>query len=69
MFVANIMEKVITNTTFEKLARDDKEFWKAQTPEYRLDILEQLRLEAGNFLYEYPARLQRVIKVTRRQLC
>ena len=34
-------------------------------PEERLDVLEQLRLEAGKFLYEYPARLRRTVKVVR----
>ena len=61
------MKKVIQITTHEKQAEDDKRFWQAQTPEYRLDALERLRLEAGNFLYEYPARLQRVISVTRKE--
>ena len=36
-----------------------------KSPEKRLDILEQLRLEAGKFLYEYPARLRRTVKVVR----
>ncbi len=49
------MQKVIRNTTHEEQAREDREFWRKQTPEYRLDILEQLRLQAGRFLYEYPA--------------
>jgi hypothetical protein len=61
------MKKVLTNTTAEKQTIDDRQFWKKQNPEYRLDVLEQLRLEAGNFLYEYPARLQRVIRVTRKK--
>ena len=61
------MEKKITITTFKKQAVEDRKFWKSQTPDYRLDILEQLRLEAGNFIYEYPARLQRVIRVTRKK--
>ncbi len=61
-----IMKKVITITTHEKQAAQDRLFWKNKTPEQRLDAVEQLRLEAGNFLYEYPARLQRVITVTRR---
>jgi len=60
------MKKVITITTHEKQAAQDRLFWKSKTPEQRLDAVEQLRLEAGNFLYEYPARLQRVITVTRR---
>ncbi len=60
------MDKTIKNTTHAQQAIEDRNFWKTQTPEARLDALEQLRLEAGNFLYEYPARLQRVISVTRR---
>ncbi|MCK5842573.1 MAG: hypothetical protein KAH31_10420 [Candidatus Sabulitectum sp.] len=61
------MQKVIRNTTHEEQAREDREFWRKQTPEYRLDILEQLRLQAGRFLYEYPARFQRVIRATRKK--
>jgi len=61
------MQKLIRNTTHEEQAREDREFWRKQTPEYRLDILEQLRLQAGRFLYEYPARFQRVIRVTRKK--
>lgn len=60
------MKKIIKNTTHKKQALEDKKFWQKQTPEYRLHVLEQLRIEAGNFLYEYPTRLQRVISVTRR---
>ena len=36
-----------------------------KSPEKCLDLLEQLRLEAGKFLYEYPARLRRTVKVVR----
>jgi hypothetical protein len=60
------MEKKIINTTHEKQAVEDRKFWKEQTPEYRLDVLERLRIEAGKFIYEYPARLQRIITVTRK---
>lgn len=63
----NIMKKVLTNTTAEKQDIEDRQFWKKQKPENRLDALEVLQLEAGNFLYEYPARLQRVIRVTRKK--
>jgi len=60
------MQKVIRNTNHSELAKQDKEFWLAQTAEIRLDAVEQLRIEAGRFLYEYPARLQRVVSVTRK---
>mgnify|MGYP006294363141 CR=1 FL=1 len=38
----------------------------SMTPEQRLDEVERLRIEGGKFLYEYPGRLQRVVRVTRR---
>jgi hypothetical protein len=37
------------------------------TPEGRLDLVEQLRLQAGKFLYEYPTEFRRVIEVVRRK--
>lgn len=40
--------------------------FKASTYEERLDEVERLRLEAGKFLYEYPARLQRVLTAVRK---
>jgi hypothetical protein len=36
-----------------------------KTPEKRLELVEQLRLQAGKFLYDYPARFRRVVKVVR----
>jgi hypothetical protein len=61
------MQKVIRNTTHDRQVKEDREFWRKQTPEYRLDALELLRLEAGKFLYEYPAGFQRVVRVTRKK--
>ncbi len=55
----------ISVTTTEELAREDVAYWRSKTPEERLDMVERLRLEAGKFLYEYPARLRRVITVFR----
>ena len=60
------MENKITITTHAKQTADDRHFWRSQTPEARLDAVELLRLEAGKFLYEYPARLQRVVSITRK---
>ena len=56
----------LTITTHEKQAKQDRAYWRSLTPEERLDIVEQLRLEAGKFLYEYPSRLQRLVTITRR---
>jgi hypothetical protein len=57
---------VITITTHDEQRKSDRKYWKSLTPEQRLDIVEQLRIESGKFLYEYPARLQRIITVTRK---
>ena len=56
--------KVYRNHSEQEQA--EKNEWLAMTPEERLDLVEQLRLEAGKFLYEYPARLRRVVTVTRK---
>lgn len=61
-----MIEKVVRVTTHDDQAREDKAFWLAQTPEYRLEVLEQLRSEADRFLYEHPTRLQRTVSVTRK---
>jgi hypothetical protein len=36
-----------------------------KTPEQRLELVELLRIQAGKFLYDYPARFRRVVKVVR----
>jgi len=36
-----------------------------KTPRARLEMLEQLRIQAGKFLYDYPARFRRVVNVVR----
>lgn len=60
------MSKGIRVVTHEEQKRTDREYFRSLTPEERLDILEQLRLESGKFLYEYPARFRRVLVVTRK---
>lgn len=49
-----------------ELSNHDRDFFKSLSPEERLNQVELLRMEAGKFLYEYPTRLRRVIKITRR---
>ena len=61
-----MIKKIIKTTTHFQQTKDDRTFWLSQTPEERLDAVEQLRIEGGKFLYEYPARLQRTISVTRK---
>ena len=50
----------------KKLHSKEKEDWGIpDNPESRLDVVEQLRLQAGKFLYEYPTRFRRTVKVVR----
>jgi len=56
----------ISLTTADELEREDIDYWRNKTTEERLDMVERLPLEAGKFLYEYPARLRRVIEVIRK---
>lgn len=56
----------ITVTTREQEQAEDRAYMRSLTPAERLDLLEQLRLEAGKFLYDYPSRLQRIITVVRK---
>ena len=49
----------------KKLRERDKDDDNPKTAEERLDLVEQLRIQSGKFLYEYPARLRRIISVVR----
>ena len=49
-----------------ELSNHDRDFSRSLSPEERLNQVELLRMEAGKFLYEYPTRLRRIIKITRR---
>jgi hypothetical protein len=60
------MKWKLTVMNHEEQAKADREYWRQCTPEERLDAVEQLRLQAGKFLYDYPSRLRRVVSVTRR---
>ena len=51
----------ITDQTSQ--AEADRLAWRRRTPEERLDEVERLRIEAGKFLYEYPARLRRLLSI------
>jgi hypothetical protein len=57
----------LINTTHEEQAKKDRQYWLSRMPEERLIHVEDLRIEAGKFLYdEYPSRLRRIITVTHR---
>ena len=52
--------------SFKSHEQDERKRRLSMTPEERLNEIELLRIEGGKFLYEYPTRLRRVIKITRR---
>lgn len=52
--------------SFKDHDKDERQRRLSMTPEQRIDEVERLRIEGGEFLYEYPARFQKVVKVTRR---
>ena len=57
----------IRKTTHDELEREQLEEWRQMTPEQRIGIVEQLRIQAGKMgLYEYPCRHQRVIRVIKK---
>lgn len=57
------MERKIKVTTHEQQEAEDRAYMRSLTPEERLSLLEQLHIEGGRFLYDYPSRLQRVVTV------
>ena len=60
------MKRTLTVTTHAEQAARDRAYWRSRTCEERLNAVEDLRLEAGKFLYEYPTRFRRVVTVTRK---
>ena len=52
--------------TVEIVRKGEKEKLEKLSAEESLDTLERLRLEAGKFLYEYPARLRRTVTIIRK---
>ncbi len=58
--------KITVVKSHNELEEKDINYWKNQTPEARLNEVEILRLQAGKFLYAYPARLRRIITITRK---
>jgi len=60
------MKIELSVTSHARQQENDRAYWCKQTGAQRLDMVETLRMEAGKFLYEYPTRLRRVVKVTRK---
>ena len=53
--------------TIEKLHEQTPLDDYVSDPEEALRLLEELRLRAGKFIYDYPARLRRTVEVVRRK--
>ena len=53
--------------TVDKLHEERPEDGYVPDPEEALNLLEELRLAAGRFIYEYPSRLRRTVEVVRRK--
>ena len=53
--------------TVDKLHEESHESDYVADPEEALNLLEELRLQSGKFLYDYPARLRRTVEVVRRK--
>jgi hypothetical protein len=63
------MKYRIENKNRTSQINDDRAVYRNMTPQERIDLVEQLRIESGKFLYEYPARLRRIIKIIRKKQC
>jgi 2-polyprenyl-3-methyl-5-hydroxy-6-metoxy-1,4-benzoquinol methylase len=59
------MEKVITKTT-NKQQTSDFEYWQKQTPQKRLETLEQIRQEYHQYKYNAQPRFQRIYTIVKR---
>jgi hypothetical protein len=57
-------QKTFTVTDQRSQSNADRQAWRNRSAEERLDAVEQLRIEAGKFLYEYPVRLRRLLAIT-----
>ena len=56
-------KKTFTVTDQCSQSNADRQAWRNRSAEERLDAVEQLRIEAGKFLYEYPVRLRRLLAI------
>jgi hypothetical protein len=62
------MKKTINHhITVRKLHQDEAPNDFMENHEDCLDLVEQLRKEAGKFLYDYPTTFRRIITVVRRK--
>ena len=58
------MEKKIIVTNVKEQKIQDLKSRCSKSPEKRLSEVEDLRIQAGKFLYEYPKRFRKIIRIT-----
>jgi hypothetical protein len=61
------MEKVITKISIKQQTSDFK-YWQQQTPQKRLEALEQIRQEYHQYKYNAQPRFQKVYTIIKREL-
>lgn len=61
------MEKVINKISL-KQQTSDFQYWQQQTPQKRLEALEQIRQEYHQYRYNAQPRFQRVYTIIKREL-
>ena len=59
------MKKIFVTKVKEQKIQDLKSR-RSKSPEQRLSEVEDLRIQASKFLYEYPKRFRRIIRITHR---
>lgn len=59
------MEKVINKIKIKE-QRSDFAYWQKQTPQKRLEVLEQIRQQYHQYKYNAEPRLQRVYTIIKR---
>jgi len=60
------MKRIIFVTNLKEQKKQDLKSRRSMSPEERLSVVESLRIQAGKFLYEYPTRFRRIIRIAHR---
>ena len=58
------MKRIIFVTKLKEQKKQDLKSRRSMSPEERLSEVESIRIQAGKFLYEYPKRFRRIIRIT-----
>ena len=60
------MEKIVTKISLKQKS-SDFQYWQQQTPQKRLETLEQIRQEYHQYKYNAQPRLQRIYTIIKRK--